>query len=77
MRPARSRWLRSYPMRSLGRDSFIDNFEAHYLEEIERFGAIVMANSISWTIPIASSGCGDILIWRRGSPPFAPSTRAR
>ena len=34
--------LRNYPMRPLGRDSFIDNFEAHYLEEIERFGAFVM-----------------------------------
>lgn len=30
--------LRSYPMRPFGRDSFIDNFEAHYLEEMEPLG---------------------------------------
>jgi hypothetical protein len=46
-------------MRPLGRDSFIDNFEAHYLEEIERFGAIVMGQFRVVDDP-------DRFVWFRG-----------
>ncbi len=53
--------LRSYPMRPMGRDSFIDNFEAHYLEEIERFGAIVMGQ-------FRVLGEPDRFVWFRGYP---------
>lgn len=53
--------LRSYPMRPLGRDSFIDNFEAHYLREMERFGAIVLGQFRVVDDP-------DRFIWLRGFP---------
>ncbi len=64
--------LRSYPMKPLGRDSFIDNFEAHYLEEIERFGAVVMGQFRVLNDP-------DRFVWFRGFPDLAtrePSLRA-
>lgn len=51
--------LRSYPMRPLFRDSFIDNFEAHYLEEIERFGALVLGQFRVMDDP-------DCFVWLRG-----------
>src|SRR5688572_2345327 len=51
--------LRSYPMRPLSRDSFIDNFEAHYLQEIERFGALVMGQFRVMDEP-------DCFVWLRG-----------
>jgi hypothetical protein len=59
-------------MLPLGRDSFIDNFEAHYLEEIERFGAIVMGQFRVINDP-------DRFVWFRGYPDLAarePSLRA-
>jgi hypothetical protein len=59
-------------MRPLARDSFIDNFEAHYLEEIERFGAIVMGLFRVLDEP-------DRFVWLRGFPDIgrrAPSLRA-
>jgi hypothetical protein len=64
--------LRSYPMKPLGRDSFIDNFEAHYLEEMERFGAIVMGQFRVMDDP-------DRFVWFRGFSDLtlrAPSLRA-
>jgi hypothetical protein len=64
--------LRSYPMRPLGRDSFIDNFEAHYLEEIERFGALVMGQFRVMDDP-------DCFVWLRGYSDLSvrePSLRA-
>jgi hypothetical protein len=48
-------------MRPLGRDSFIDNFEAHYLEEIERFGALAMGQFRVVDDP-------DRFVWLRGYP---------
>jgi hypothetical protein len=51
--------LRSYPMKPLSRDSFIDNFEAHYLEEIERFGALVLGQFRVMDDP-------DCFVWLRG-----------
>lgn len=51
--------LRNYPMRPFGRDSFIDNFEAHYLEEIERCGAIAMGQ-------FRVVGDPDRFVWLRG-----------
>jgi hypothetical protein len=51
--------LRSYPMKPLSRDSFIDNFEAHYLEEIERFGALVLGQFRVIDDP-------DCFVWLRG-----------
>jgi hypothetical protein len=53
--------LRSYPMRHHGRDSFIDNFEAHYLTEIERFGAVVLGQ-------FRDIGNPDRFVWLRGFP---------
>lgn len=53
--------LRSYPMRHHGRDSFIDNFENHYLTEMERFGAVVLGQ-------FRDSGNPDRFVWLRGFP---------
>lgn len=59
-------------MRPLGRDSFIDNFEAHYLEEIERCGAIAMGQ-------FRVAGDADRFVWLRGYADMGrrePSLRA-
>jgi hypothetical protein len=59
-------------MKPLGRDSFIDNFEAHYLEDMERFGAIVMGQFRVMDEP-------DRFVWFRGFSDMslrAPSLRA-
>lgn len=51
--------LRSYPMKPLSRDSFIDNFEAHYLQEIERLGALVLGQFRVMDEP-------NCFVWLRG-----------
>jgi hypothetical protein len=52
---------RSYPMKPFGRDNFIDNFEAHFLVEMERFGASVLGQFRVIDDP-------DRFVWFRGFP---------